>query len=109
MLDSVGTFNPASPIEIRGAAAVNSQTTWGSPFGNGGFNSPSLLGVAYSAPTSTMARHTLEDGPRATGRAAPATIASTLSAQDPRPAELRAQHRRRTATMPTRRICLFSS
>jgi len=51
MLDNVGTFNVASPIEIRGAAAVAGQTTQGfAPFGAGGFNSPSLLGVTYSAP-----------------------------------------------------------
>ena len=51
MLDNVGTFNAASPIEIRGAAAVAGQTTQGfAPFGAGGFNSPSLLGVAYSGP-----------------------------------------------------------
>ena len=57
MLDNVGTFNPASPIEIRGAAAVAGQTTQGfGAFGAGGFNSPSLLGVAYSGPTSTTAR-----------------------------------------------------
>jgi cytochrome c553 len=51
LLDNVGTFNIASPIEIRGAAAVAGQTTQGfAPFGAGGFNSPSLLGVTYSAP-----------------------------------------------------------
>jgi DNA-binding beta-propeller fold protein YncE len=51
ILDNVGTFNPASAIEVRGAAAVAGQTTQGfTPFGLGGFNSPSLLGVAYSAP-----------------------------------------------------------
>jgi DNA-binding beta-propeller fold protein YncE len=85
MLDDVGTFNLASPIEIRGAAAVNGQTTQGfAPFGAAGFNSPSLLGVAYSAPyfhdgssptlESVAARHRLG--------AAPATIASTLTAQE---------------------------
>jgi cytochrome c peroxidase len=51
MLDNVGTFNPASTIEIRGAGAVAGQTTQGfGAFGAGGFNSPSLLGVAYSGP-----------------------------------------------------------
>jgi DNA-binding beta-propeller fold protein YncE len=85
MLDDVGTLNLASPIEIRGAAAVDGQTTQGfAPFGTLGFNSPSLLGVAYSAPyfhdgssptlESVAARHRLG--------AAPATIASTLTAQD---------------------------
>jgi DNA-binding beta-propeller fold protein YncE len=85
MLDSVGTFNPASPIEIRGAAAVAGQTTQGfTPFGLGGFNSPSLLGVAYSGPYfHDGSSHTLEDvAARHRLGAAPATIASTLSAQD---------------------------
>jgi cytochrome c553 len=85
ILDSVGTFNPASPIEIRGAAAVNGQTTQGFlPFGLGGFNSPSLLGVAYSGPYfHDGSSHTLEDvAARHRLGDAPATIASTLSAQD---------------------------
>jgi cytochrome c peroxidase len=83
MLDNVGTFNPASPIEIRGAGAVDGQSTQGFvPFGLGGFNSPSLLGVAYSGPylhdgsahtlEEVAARHKLDDG----------TIASKLTAQD---------------------------
>jgi cytochrome c553 len=51
LLDAVGTFNAAGPLEIRGAAAVAGQTTQGfAAFGALGFNSPSLLGVAYSAP-----------------------------------------------------------
>ena len=85
MLDNVGTFNPASPIEIRGAAAVAGQTTQGfTPFGLGGFNSPSLLGVAYSGPYfHDGSSHTLEDvAARHRLGVAPATIASTLSAQD---------------------------
>ncbi len=63
ILDNVGTFNPASPIEIRGAAAVAGQTTQGfTPFGLGGFNSPSLLGVAYSGPYfHDGSAHTLEE------------------------------------------------
>jgi DNA-binding beta-propeller fold protein YncE len=63
MLDNVGTFNVASPIEIRGAAAVAGQTTQGfAPFGAGGFNSPSLLGVTYSAPYfHDGSAHTLEE------------------------------------------------
>jgi DNA-binding beta-propeller fold protein YncE len=63
MLDNVGTFNLASPIEIRGAAAVAGQTTQGfAPFGAAGFNSPSLLGVTYSAPYfHDGSAHTLED------------------------------------------------
>jgi len=85
MLDNVGTFNPASPIEIRGAAAVNGQTTQGfTPFGLGGFNSPSLLGVAYSAPYfHDGSAHTLEEVFARHRLDAPtATIALTLSAQD---------------------------
>jgi len=63
ILDNVGTFNVASPIEIRGAAAVAGQTTQGfAPFGAGGFNSPSLLGVTYSAPYfHDGSAHTLEE------------------------------------------------
>jgi len=85
MLDNVGTFSPTNPIEIRGAAAVNGQTTQGFlPFGAGGFNSPSLLGVAYSGPYfHDGSSHTLEDvAARHRLGDAPATIASTLSAQD---------------------------
>lgn len=73
MLDNVGTFNLASPIEIRGAAAVAGQTTQGfAPFGGAGFNSPSLLGVTYSAPylhdgsaltlEQVAAKHTIPGG-----------------------------------------------
>ncbi|HEV7606817.1 MAG TPA: hypothetical protein VGO61_05740, partial [Steroidobacteraceae bacterium] len=83
MLDNVGTFNVASTIELRGAAAVNGQTTQGFPsFGAPGFNSPSLLGVAYSAPYfHDGSSHTLEDvAARHRLGDAPATIASTLSA-----------------------------
>ena len=85
MLDNVGTFNPASPIELRGAAAVAGQSTQGAfPFGAGGFNSPSLLGVAYSGPYfHDGSSHTLEDvAARHRLGDAPATIASTLSATD---------------------------
>jgi DNA-binding beta-propeller fold protein YncE len=84
ILDNVGTFNPASAIEIRGAAAVNGQTTQGFlPFGAGGFNSPSLLGVAYSGPYfHDGSSHTLEDvAARHRLGDAPATIASSLTAQ----------------------------
>jgi DNA-binding beta-propeller fold protein YncE len=85
ILDNVLTFNPASPIEIRGAAAVAGQTTQGfRSFGLGGFNSPSLLGVAYSAPyLHDGSAHTLEEVAARHGLgAAPATIATTLSAAD---------------------------
>src|SRR6202008_1998438 len=63
ILDIVGTFNVNSPIEIRGAAAVAGQTTQGfGPFGGLGFNSPSLLGVTYSAPYfHDGSAHTLEE------------------------------------------------
>ena len=84
MLDNVGTFNVASSIEIRGAAAVAGQTTQGfAPFGAGGFNSPSLLGVTYSGPYfHDGSSHTLEDvAARHRLGDAPATIASTLTAQ----------------------------
>jgi cytochrome c553 len=84
LLDNVGTFNLANPIEIRGAAAVAGQTTQGfGPFGALGFNTPSLLGVAYSGPylhdgsavtlEEVAARHTLP---------AAGTIATHMSAQD---------------------------
>lgn len=67
-LDDVGTFNIASPVQIRGAGAlgggviskpgdpnegveVAKQSTQGfAPLGGIGFNTPSLLGVAYHAP-----------------------------------------------------------
>ncbi len=84
-LDNVGTFSPTNPIEIRGTAAVNGQTTQGfGAFGAGGFNSPSLLGVAYSVPYfHDGSAHTLEDvAARHRLGDAPATIASTLSAQE---------------------------
>jgi YVTN family beta-propeller protein len=45
-LDLVGTFDPANPIEIRGAGATIGQ----GPLGVAGFNGPSLLGVGSSAP-----------------------------------------------------------
>ncbi|HYJ42583.1 MAG TPA: hypothetical protein VEW08_17460 [Steroidobacteraceae bacterium] len=85
MLDNVGSFNVASPIELRGAAAVDGQTTQGFPsLGAGGFNSPSLLGVTYSGPYfHDGSSHTLEDvAARHRLGDAPATIASTLPAQD---------------------------
>jgi len=85
ILDNVGTFNVASQIELRGAAAVNGQTTQGFPsFGAGGFNSPSLLGVTYSGPYfHDGSSHTLEDvAARHRLGDAPATIASSLTAQE---------------------------
>jgi hypothetical protein len=87
MLESVGTFDVTSIIELRGAAAINGQTTQGFPsFGLAGFNSPSLLGVAYSGPylhdgsahtlEAVLARHTVTVGGNT------ASIANTLSAAE---------------------------
>jgi hypothetical protein len=45
-LDDVGTFNTDNPIEIRGQGGAIGQA----PLGAAGFNSPTLLGVNYSAP-----------------------------------------------------------
>ncbi len=84
LLDNVGTFSAASPIELRGAAAVAGLSTQGFvAFGAAGFNSPSLLGLATSAPyfhdgsaqtlEEVAARHQLDGGQ---------TIAQKLSAQD---------------------------
>ena len=84
LLDPVGTFNAASPIELRGAAAVAGQSTQGfAPFGAAGFNSPSLLGLGTSAPyfhdgsaqtlEEVAAKHLLDGGQ---------TITQKLNAQD---------------------------
>jgi cytochrome c peroxidase len=73
LLDNVGTFNAQGPLEIRGAAAVAGQSTQGfAAFGALGFNTPSLLGVAYSGPylhdgsavtlEQVAAKHVLRDG-----------------------------------------------
>ena len=45
-LNGVGTFDAANPLEIRGAGAAIGKASLGAA----GFNSPSLLGVATSAP-----------------------------------------------------------
>ena len=84
MLDNVGTFNVASPIEIRGAAAVAGQTTQGfAPFGAGGFNSPSLLGVALSGPYfHDGSAHSLEEVAARHNLGAQGTIATNLPAAD---------------------------
>jgi hypothetical protein len=84
LLDIVGTFNAANPLEIRGAAAVAGQTTQGfGSFGGLGFNSPSLLGLSISAPyfhdgsaqtlEDVAARHLLTGGK---------TISQQLSASE---------------------------
>jgi hypothetical protein len=85
MLDNVGTFDVTSTIELRGAAAINGQTTQGFPsFGLSGFNSPSLLGVAYSGPyLHDGSAHTLEAVvARHTVGAANTTIVNSLSANE---------------------------
>ena len=84
ILDNIGTFNVASTIEIRGAGAVAGQSTQGfAPFGAGGFNSPSLLGVAYSGPYfHDGSAQTLEDVAARHKLGASGTIASNLSAAD---------------------------
>ena len=85
MLDNVGTFDVTSTIELRGAAAINGQTTQGFPsFGLSGFNSPSLLGVAYSGPyLHDGSAHTLEAVvARHTVGAANTTIVNSLSATE---------------------------
>jgi len=84
MLDKVGTFNPASPIEIRGAAAVAGQSTQGfAAFGAAGFNSPSLLGLSISAPYfHDGSAQTLEEVATRHQLVGGQTIAQTLSAAD---------------------------
>jgi DNA-binding beta-propeller fold protein YncE len=84
ILDNVGTFNVASPIEIRGAAAVNGQTTQGfRSFGLGGFNSPSLLGLALSGPyLHDGSAHTLEDVAALHKLGDGRSIANTLTAAE---------------------------
>lgn len=73
LLDNVGTFNAADPLELRGAGAVAGQVAQGfASLGGAGYNTPSLLGLAFSAPwlhdgsAETMeevfARHKLAGG-----------------------------------------------
>jgi cytochrome c553 len=45
-LETVGTFNPANPLEIRGQGKTAGQLA----LGGLGFNVPSLLSIAYHAP-----------------------------------------------------------
>ena len=72
-LDNVGTFNAADALQIRGAGAVGGQVAQGfAPFGAAGFNTPSLLGFAFSGPwlhdgsaetvEEVFAKHKLPDG-----------------------------------------------
>lgn len=84
ILDNVGTFDATSPIQLRGGGAVAGQVAQGfAPFGGAGFNAPSLLGVAYSAPylhdgsantlQEVFRKHKLADG---------RTIEASLTASD---------------------------
>lgn len=84
LMDGVGTFDPASSIEIRGGGAVAGQNAQGfASFGADGFNTPSLLGLSVSAPyfhdgsaatlEAVAERHELAGG---------ATIAEQLSAEE---------------------------
>jgi hypothetical protein len=51
LLENVGTFDAASPLEVCGGGSIVSQSTQGyASSGPVGFNVPSLLGLAYSAP-----------------------------------------------------------
>ena len=51
-LENVGTFDPNSPLEIRGAGAIAGQSTQGfiALTAQGAFNVPSLLGIGFGAP-----------------------------------------------------------
>jgi hypothetical protein len=71
LLDPVGTFDAASSLEVRGGGTIVQQTTQGYPsYGTQGYNVPSLLGLAYSAPylhdgsaatlEDVLARHTIQ-------------------------------------------------
>jgi len=98
LLDDVGTFTLAGPLEIRGAAAVGTkdttpgvQSTQGfAAFGVAGFNSPSLLGLSLSAPylhdgsaqslEEVAARHKITT-PDGHGGTTTATIGATLTQQ----------------------------
>jgi hypothetical protein len=71
LLDPVGTFDAASPLEVRGGGTIVQQTTQGYPsYGTQGYNVPSLLGLGYSAPylhdgsaatlEDVLARHTIQ-------------------------------------------------
>ena len=99
-LDNVGTRDGTNPLEIRGAGAIGGgvisipgdpnegvevarQSTQGfASLGGAGFNTPSLLGVAYHAPylhdgsaatlEDVFAKHTLPD-------AGDATISATIN------------------------------
>ncbi len=61
-LENIGTFNPASPIEIRGTGALIGQAPLrGDPASPGAFNVPSVLSTSFHAPYfHTGAAQTLE-------------------------------------------------
>ena len=84
LMDDVGSFVAASPIEIRGGGQVAGQIAQGfGSFGVDGYNSPSLLGLSTSAPyfhdgsaatlEDVAARHQLSNGD---------IIAEALSAEE---------------------------
>ena len=77
-------FTPAACWEPDAGYADPSQTTQGfASFGAGGFNSPSLLGVALSGPYfHDGSAHTLEQVATRHNLGATGTIATNLSAQD---------------------------
>ncbi len=76
-LESVGTFNPASPIEIRGTGGAIGQA----PLGTAGFNVPALLGTGYHAPYFHDGSAPALDEVFAKHQLATGTIASVLTAE----------------------------
>lgn len=77
-LETIGTFDPANPLEIRGQAPAFGQRA----LGQLGFNVPSLLGLRYTTPyLHDGSAQTLEDVFARHGLGA-GTIATALSAQD---------------------------
>jgi hypothetical protein len=71
LLETVGTFDAAGPLELRGGGTIVGQSTQGyAASGAAGFNVPSLLGLAYSGPylhdgsaptlEDVLARHMLD-------------------------------------------------
>jgi YVTN family beta-propeller protein len=77
-LDNVGTFDPMSPFEIRGAGGKIGQA----PLGGLGFNTPSLLGVAFNAPYLHDGSAETLDDVFAKHMLGGSTIAATLSAAE---------------------------
>jgi hypothetical protein len=78
-LETVNTFNPANPLEIRGQGATAGQIA----LGGLGFNVPSLLSIAYHAPyLHNGAAQTIGDVFPLHGLPNGKTIATTLGASD---------------------------